>query len=179
MAPTIASAARYFTGRPAANVTTSRIGSNVTAVPRSGWRAIRRTGIAVNTTARNSSLLPRNRRRLSRQFRQHERDCGLRELGRLQIEHAESIQRREPPRTAPKGDEDEQPNERDVDDVRLVGERPVVDDERGGHRHQSQGHGVQLRPVDAAGSASRAVDHGQTDTTQREDAGDEAQSMWK
>ena len=169
-----------FTGRPAAKVTTSRIGSSVTAVPRSGCRAISSTGIAVNTTARNSSLLVSTWRRLSpSSFASTSATVALANSDGCRLNTPRSIQRREPPRTAPKNiTKTSSPTARcrrgatcrRASDSRRPARRPSA---------SGRGHGVELRPVDAARTAGRAVDHREPDATERDHAAISSQSMWK
>ena len=93
----------YFIGMPATYATTSRIGSSVTAVPRSGWRAMIRNGTAVSEAAMNRSLLVSAGRRSSPSiFASISASMALANSDGCRLKKPRSIQRREPPRTEPK-----------------------------------------------------------------------------
>src|SRR4030095_1020812 len=62
---------------------------------------------------------------------------------------------------------DEQENDTAINEVRLVGERAVVDRQTDRQRHQPQHDAVDLCDVDAGRAARGAVDGGQPDDAQR------------
>jgi hypothetical protein len=105
---------------------------------------------------------------LGEELRQHERQRRLGEFGRLQVEGAEIDPAPRPAaHDAEEEHVDEQENDTAVDEVRLVGERAVVDRETDRQRHQPQHDAVDLRDVDAARATRGAVDVGQPHDAQR------------
>ncbi len=127
--------------------------------------------------ARNGEVDPGRRAPiLAEELRQHERHADLRELRRLQVERAE---RNPAPRphlhVAHEEDVEQGRQQADVDQMGLVGERPVVDRQRHQHRADPEHDRIELRHVEMRRRrrrARRAVDHGHPDRAQCED-GDE------
>jgi hypothetical protein len=105
---------------------------------------------------------------------QHERDGDLGELGRLQVEARE---RNPPPGAHHGGAEeqhvDQQRQDGEVDQVRLVGERAIVQAQRHHHHGQAEDDGVDLRNVHVRHRprriGRRAVDHHDAEAAQRDD----------
>jgi hypothetical protein len=92
----------YFIGMPATYATTSRIGSNVAAVPRSGCRRMSRNGTAVSAAAMNRSLLVRAGRRSSPSILASiSASTAFANSDGCRLNMPRSIHRRDPPRTAP------------------------------------------------------------------------------
>jgi hypothetical protein len=105
---------------------------------------------------------------------QHQRQRGLGELRRLQVERAEiEPAARSAAHLSEEQHADEQDHHRQIDPVRLVGERAIVDAHRKAHRDQPDPERVNLGPVDAAGAAGGAEDHREADRADREHRADQ------
>ena len=89
---------------PATKATAKRIGISVTAVPRSGWRAMTSSGTAVSAPA-IEQVDARERRRAGsspKNLASTSASAALANSDGCRLNGPRSIQRREPPRTAPK-----------------------------------------------------------------------------
>ena len=140
------------------------MGTSVTAVPRSGSRAIRMSGIAASSP-RDQQVARRRRAAavLAEELRQHERDADLGEFRGLEVEGPSEIQRRAPP--ADRAEEqhvDRAGEQGEIDEMRLVGQRAVVDRQadREGDRPDDDRVHLRRRQPPAAGGA---VDHRHAD----------------
>ena len=117
---------------------------------------------------------------LAEELGEHQGDSHLSELGRLKVdEFQENPAARAHLHMAEKQDVDEQREEADVNQVRLVGEGAVVEGDREHHRTQADRDGVELRDVHARRGAGRgrigrrAVDHHEPERAECDDRDDE------
>ena len=158
---------------PATNATANATGMSVAAVPRSGCLAMMKSGTAVIApTMMRSTCVTAPRRLSPRNLASTSASAALANSDGWRLNEPRSIQRRDPPRTAPKNSTySSSAMIADVDEVRLVRHRPVVDAEADDQGDEAKHHAVNLRLDDRRPSTRGAVDLGDADDAERQHRG--------